>query len=481
MSELVTHNLATYVYENLLLKIMTGKLKKGDVLPSRKQLAEEYNVAEITIRTAIQMLALNSMVVTAQGKGTVVTFDMQHDENSQFYWNFMSKRVGSIVDVMQAITLFFSDIMIEAALNCSPEDMAGFKTLYRDYQEACGRNIVVCFSRFWIALLETLENPLVKDLYQQMVQFTGLFSIIFEEKMLTEFKGWSLPYLKIFFEGMQRGDLGKLRQGLNAVFGENEFVQYSQKYNDRLGAEEQIPFYWFISSERQNLTDSIVNILLKRIEIGEYAIGDSIPSLNDIRKEFQVSVKTARSALDSLEETGVVERTQGKKAVVIKRDAEKIDQKKIPRQQLHSSLKNLLDARAAMLLTYKTFVHEAIKGKRKNKYDPKESRLKNGNYHSPLPLLNEMILQIESPTLRHIYTQLETILIKGSYYRQTADFDYSGKIGAIMENYESALSAYFEENEEALEKSIREIIRVQYDVTVDYCQRKGLAVERVIA
>lgn len=92
-----------------------------------------------------------------------------------------------------------------------------------------------------------------------------------------------------------------------------------------------------------------------------------------------------------------------------------------------------------------------------------------------------MILQIESPTLRHIYTQLETILIKGSYYRQTADFDYSGKIGAIMENYESALSAYFEENEEALEKSIREIIRVQYDVTVDYCQRKGLAVERVIA
>lgn len=480
MSELATQNLATYVYENLLLRIMTGKFKKGDVLPSRKQLAEEYNVAEITIRTAIQMLALNSIVITSQGKGTVVTFDMQHDENSQFYWNFMSKRVGSIVDVMRATSLFFSDVMIHAALNCGPEDLVRFKQLYADYQEACGRNIVVCFSRFWIELLETLKNPLVKELYQQMVQFTGLFSIVFEEKMMMDFKKWSLPYLQVFFHGMEKGDMDKLRQGLGAVFGDSEFVAYSEKYNDKLGAEEQVPFYWFISSERHNLTDSIINIILKRIEIGEYQIGDSIPSLNAIREEFQVSVKTARNALGSLEETGMVERSQGKKAVVIKREAIRIEQEKIPVRQMQNDLKNLLDARAALLLTYKTFVHEALKGKRRNGSGQQNSRLKTVTYHSPIPLFNEMILQMESPTLRHIYMQLENIMIKGSHYRQTADHDYSSRVSVIMENYEKALNAYFEEDEEALKKSLYTVIRIQYDVTADYCNRKGVPVERAI-
>ncbi|WP_195267158.1 GntR family transcriptional regulator [Eubacterium sp. 1001713B170207_170306_E7] len=480
MSELAAPNLATYVYENLLLRIMTGKLKKGDVLPSRKQLAEAYNVAEITIRTAIQMLALNNMVITSQGKGTVVTFDMQHDDNSQFYWSFMSKRVGSIVDVMRATSLFFSDIMIDAALNGGPENITRFKQLYEDYREARGRNIVICFSRFWIELLETQKNPLVKELYQQMIQFTGIFSIIFEEKMLVDFKEWSLPYLSLFFQGMEEGDRDKLQQGLGEVFGDSAFVAYSQSYNDKLGAEEQVPFYWFISSERHNLTDSIVNVILKRIEIGEYQLGDSIPSLNAIREEFQVSVKTARSALCVLEETGIVERSQGKKAVVIKRDAVRIEQEKIPVQQMLDDLKTLLDARAALLLTHKTFVREALKGKQKNRDGQEESRLKTVTYHSPIPLFNEMILQMESPTLRHIYMQLENIMLKGSHYRQTADYDYSHRVSAIMESYERALNAYLEEDAEALEQSLYEVIRIQYEVTVDYCRRKGIVVDRVI-
>ncbi|CAK7079440.1 MAG: hypothetical protein EUB_01184 [Eubacterium sp.] len=167
--------------------------------------------------------------------------------------------------------------------------------------------------------------------------------------------------------------------------------------------------------------------------------------------------------------------------MVTKREAIRIDKEKIPVRQMRNDLKNLLDARAALLLTHKTFVREALKGKRKNEgLCQQKSRLKTVTYHSPIPLFNEMILQIESPTLRHIYTQLENILIKGSYYRQTADYDYSDRVSAIMENYEKALNAYLEEDEEILVKSLYAVIRIQYDVTVDYCRRKGVLVERPI-
>lgn len=49
-----------------------------------------------------------------------------------------------------------------------------------------------------------------------------------------------------------------------------------------------------------------------------------------------------------------------------------------------------------------------------------------------------------------------------------------------MENYEKALNAYLEEDEEILVKSLYAVIRIQYDVTVDYCRRKGVLVERPI-
>ena len=76
--------------------------------------------------------------------------------------------------------------------------------------------------------------------------------------------------------------------------------------------------------------------------------------------------------------------------------------------------------------------------------------------------------------------QLENIMIKGSHYRQTAEYDYSSRVSTIMENYERALNAYLEEDEDALEKSLYAVIRIQYDITVDYCRRMGVPAEPVI-
>ena len=56
----------------------------------------------------------------------------------------------------------------------------------------------------------------------------------------------------------------------------------------------------------------ISNILTERIELGRYAIGDLLPTEQDLCAEFDVSRYTIREALRRLTEAGLVRRRQGR-------------------------------------------------------------------------------------------------------------------------------------------------------------------------
>lgn len=53
-------------------QIATGLLRTGDRLPSESQICKKYNVSPMTVRRAINILADQGIVDTAQGRGTFV-------------------------------------------------------------------------------------------------------------------------------------------------------------------------------------------------------------------------------------------------------------------------------------------------------------------------------------------------------------------------------------------------------------------------
>ncbi|WP_051231475.1 GntR family transcriptional regulator [Kaistia adipata] len=61
----------------------------------------------------------------------------------------------------------------------------------------------------------------------------------------------------------------------------------------------------------------ISNILTERIELGKYAIGDLLPTEQDLCAEFDVSRYTIREALRRLTEAGLVRRRQGSGSQVV--------------------------------------------------------------------------------------------------------------------------------------------------------------------
>lgn len=71
------------IYNDLIQKINTGFYKKGDKLPSEKELADEYNVSRITSKKALEMLADEGLIIRVPGRGSFVKDDETDDKDSK--------------------------------------------------------------------------------------------------------------------------------------------------------------------------------------------------------------------------------------------------------------------------------------------------------------------------------------------------------------------------------------------------------------
>ena len=73
------------VQRALMEQLATGDLKPGQLIPSERQLATEYNVSIGTLRKAIDELVENRILIRQQGKGTFVA---SHDRERLLFYFF---------------------------------------------------------------------------------------------------------------------------------------------------------------------------------------------------------------------------------------------------------------------------------------------------------------------------------------------------------------------------------------------------------
>ena len=73
------------VQRALMEQLASGDLKPGQLIPSERQLATEYNVSIGTLRKAIDELVENRILIRQQGKGTFVA---SHDRERLLFYFF---------------------------------------------------------------------------------------------------------------------------------------------------------------------------------------------------------------------------------------------------------------------------------------------------------------------------------------------------------------------------------------------------------
>lgn len=89
--------------------IFEGEIKPGEMLPSRKELASQFDVGMSTIHEAIKSLHSVGLVESRPGKGTWVRQDAME---SVIHPSFITNRFGSI----DVATIYEARLMLEVAL-----------------------------------------------------------------------------------------------------------------------------------------------------------------------------------------------------------------------------------------------------------------------------------------------------------------------------------------------------------------------------
>ena len=134
--------LYTQVLEQVKSMIAQGVYKKGELLPSEKELIEMMGVSRITVRKALQILGEAGVIETRKGKGSFVAVDASELAPASMD---LKKYCESFVQATQARLLLEPAIARQAAQTATPEEVDHFHDV----------------------LVEMAHNPLVTDWIQQ--------------------------------------------------------------------------------------------------------------------------------------------------------------------------------------------------------------------------------------------------------------------------------------------------------------------------
>lgn len=101
--------------ERIVVMMLEGQLKPGDVLPSVRQIAAEYQLNPITVSRAYQELADESLVEKRRGLGMYVTEGATGKLLASERERFLSEEWPAMVERIQRLGLRVEDLLQRAA------------------------------------------------------------------------------------------------------------------------------------------------------------------------------------------------------------------------------------------------------------------------------------------------------------------------------------------------------------------------------
>ena len=166
----------TRIYETIALQIKaridSGELRRGDMLPSEADLAEQFGVSRGSIREALRMLEMLGLVESQTGKRTIVTGSLIDTVSENL------KSLGE-VDSSEAMHLHEIRCIIEpgvaalAAMRASEEDIAQMQEYLKEMRRAmeAGAPGFVCqdlANEFHQAIASSVGNPILSDILEDV-------------------------------------------------------------------------------------------------------------------------------------------------------------------------------------------------------------------------------------------------------------------------------------------------------------------------
>ena len=157
------------VVSQILTLIKSGKLKKGDQLPTERDLAESFKVSRTTVREAIRSLESTKMVESRQGNGTYILANK--DIEVQNLCSALFNERDDLMDIFHVRNIIEPSIAQLAAERATPAEIKELEAIV-DQHEAnliAGSPTIDTDTAFHMALAQAAKNRVLGRLVNALI------------------------------------------------------------------------------------------------------------------------------------------------------------------------------------------------------------------------------------------------------------------------------------------------------------------------
>ncbi|MCH1980980.1 GntR family transcriptional regulator [Ruminococcus sp. OA3] len=336
-------------YHILKKKIVCGLLADGSRLPSRAEMCREFCTSEKTVRRVLEMLAAEGLVETRQRKRPMVTFDAAASHKRGLL-SLQKADETAAADIFKTGILICYPVISYGISLCSDEGWAIPESLLEKMDPEQPKEFWRLSNQFWRFFVSRSENELIL----RAVDSLGLSE-------LDPLPG-TLQIREDYYEGLKKltqvmkcgGDLNSVHfADLSSLYGfvtdEKQRGLFCRVASDsplRLGRKE---LQRRISSAEEQYSRVYLD-LLGLIAIGRYKPGDRLPSHEELRRAYGVSVDTTMKAVQLLKAWGIVTATRGK-GIFVAMDLEAMSKIYIEPELIARHIRRYLDSLQMLSLT----------------------------------------------------------------------------------------------------------------------------------
>lgn len=221
-------------YEDIVQQVITliddGKLKRGDQLPSERELTETFKVSRTTVREAIRTLESMKLLQCRQGNGTYVLASSE-DALIQPLSAALFNEKDDIRDIFYIRKIIEPHVAYLAADNALPQDVEEMETVLRMQEESIerGENIIETDSAFHNLMAKATTNRVMERL---IVALIDLLKQSREEYLMEnendERARRSLKGHRQILSAIKNGDCGEAQKSMLCHLEEIESIIFSK-------------------------------------------------------------------------------------------------------------------------------------------------------------------------------------------------------------------------------------------------------------
>lgn len=201
-----TRNLHGHVTQELGVRIVSGALHPGDVLPREETLAEQMTVSRTALREALRVLSAKGLVEARPKVGTRVREERywQQLDADVLAWRCVSMPTADFVHKLVEMREIFEPAAAAfAARRCNADQFERIEAAYKAMDASRNSDEWAAADlEFHESVLVATNNELMISLFSVVETALGSYFVLSARKR-SDFK-YSLPYHRKVFEAIRR-------------------------------------------------------------------------------------------------------------------------------------------------------------------------------------------------------------------------------------------------------------------------------------